>query len=102
MGGGIVVENLFDFLAAAIETENWEHVSLERVSSDYYHASQKVENYYEKLKEVLPPEMHETLLRFDDERNHMENASMDVYYRQGFSDALRLLLQAMLWKPGRG
>ncbi|MBU2703364.1 methylphosphotriester-DNA--protein-cysteine methyltransferase [Sporomusaceae bacterium BoRhaA] len=97
-----MVKNMFDFLVTAIETENWEHVSLENVSSDYYHASQKAENYYEKIKEILPPEMHETLLRLDDERNQMENAVTDVYYRQGFSDALRLILQAMLWEPGRG
>lgn len=95
-------KNVFDFLATAIETENWEHESLENVSSEYYNASRQAESYYEQIKETLPPEMHDILLRLDDERNRMENAGIDVYYRKGFSDAVRLIMQTMIWEPGRG
>jgi hypothetical protein len=100
-GGDIMVKNLFDFLVTAIETETLEHTSLENESREYRHASQEAENCYRKIKTILPPEMQETLLRFDDERNLMEGAGIDVYYRKGFSDAIRFLIQAMLWEPGR-
>ncbi|WP_245542135.1 hypothetical protein [Propionispira raffinosivorans] len=46
-------------------------------------------------------DLQETLEQLDDEYNCMMLSGMDVYYQQGFSDAVRLIMETMNWLPTR-
>ena len=96
-----MVKSVFDLLAATMEHENLVDLHLEKCSSEYYYANNKVLEYESKLKSALPLELQETLAEFDDEYNCMMMSGMDVYYRQGFSDAVRLIMQTLTWAPTR-
>ena len=97
----MMMKNVFDSLAATKEHENLVGLDLRKYSSEYFHASEKVLAYQDKIKNVLPLELQETLEQLDDEYNCMMMSGMDVYYRQGFSDAVRLIMETMSWSPAR-
>ena len=97
----MMMKNVFDSLAATMEYENLAGLDLGKHSSEYYHASEKVLAYQDKIKNALPLELQETLEKLDDEYNCMMMSGMDVYYRQGFSDAVRLIMETMNWSPTR-
>jgi len=97
----MMIKNVFDSLAATMEHESLVDLDLGKYSSEYYHANEKVLVYQRKLKSALPVELQETLVELDDEYNCMMTSGMDVYYRQGFSDAMRLIMETMTWSPSR-
>lgn len=72
-----MVTDVFDFIVTAIEMENWEHGSPEYALTEYLQASCKVLPAYEKIRAAR------------------ETIAEEIYYRQGFSHALRLILQAL-------
>lgn len=88
-------------MVTASEVESLDGLDLEKVSSDYYHAYQKMLEYQTQIKHALPVEMHKILVELDDEYICMQISSGDVYYRQGFSDAMRLIMQTLTWGPAR-
>jgi hypothetical protein len=45
--------------------------------------------------------LHLILSRLADKNNEREAASMAVSYRQGFSDSIRFIMQALSWEPSR-
>jgi hypothetical protein len=100
-GGFTVVKSVFDLLAATMEHEKLVDLHLEKCSSEYYYANNKVLACESKLKNALPLELQETLAELDDEYNCMMMSGMDVYYRQGFSDAVRLIMETLTWAPTR-
>lgn len=93
-----MANNVFDFLVHAMETEECQ-VPAKNVPDEYDRASRRAESYYEKIKGVLPPEMQDILYEMDGEKCMMEMIGNDMYYRKGFSDALRLIFQALFWEP---
>jgi hypothetical protein len=97
----MMIKSVFDSLAATMEHESLVGLDLGKHSSEYYHASEKVLAYQRKLKSALPVELQETLVELDDEYNCMMTSGMDVYYRQGFSDAVRLIMETLNWVPTR-
>ena len=94
-------KRVFDFLAATMEHENLKDLDLEKYSSEYYYANQKVLEYQKKLQNALPLELQQTLIQLDDEYNCMLISGMDVHYRQGFSDAVHLMMETLTWAPTR-
>jgi len=96
-----MIKSVFDSLAATMEHENLVSLDLAKHSSEYYHANNNVLAYQKKIKSALPLEMQETLEQLDGEYNCMMLSGMDVYYRQGFSDAVRLIMETMTWSPTR-
>jgi len=96
-----MVKSIFDLLVTASEMESLDGLDLEKVSSDYYHACQRMLEYQKQIKHVLPAEMQKTLMELDDEYTCMQISSGDVYYRQGFCDAVRLIMQTLTWGPAR-
>lgn len=97
----MMIKSVFDSLSATMEHESLVGLDLRKHSSEYYHANEKVLAYQRKLKSALPVELRETLVELDDEYNCMMTSGMDVYYRQGFSDAVRLIMETMTWVPTR-
>ena len=97
----IMIKSVFDSLAATMEHEKLVDLHLEKHSSEYYHANEKVLECERKIKSALPLELQKTLVELDDEYNCMMTSGMDVYYRQGFSDAIRLIMETMTWVPTR-
>ena len=97
----MMIKNVFDSLVATMEHENLAGLDLGKYSSEYYYANEKVLVYQRKIKSALPVELQETLVDLDDEYNCMMTSGMDVYYRQGFSDAVRLIMETMTWSPTR-
>jgi hypothetical protein len=96
-----MVNSVFDSLASTMEEEKLISLPLEKQSSEYYHASEKVLAYQNKIKSALPLELQETLEQLDDEYNCMLMSGTDIYYRQGFSDAVRLFIETLTWVPKR-
>ncbi|AJQ26487.1 hypothetical protein [Pelosinus fermentans] len=96
-----MVKSIFDLLTTASEMESLDGLDLEKVSSDYYHAYQKMLEYQTQIKHALPAEMQKILMELDDEYTCMRISGGDVYYRQGFSDAMRLIMQTLTWGPAR-
>jgi uncharacterized protein (DUF2164 family) len=96
-----MVKSIFDLLVTASEIESLDGLDLEKVSSVYYHACQRMLEYQTQIKHVLPAEMQKTLMELDDEYTCMRISSGDVYYRQGFCDAVRLIMQTLTWGPAR-
>jgi uncharacterized protein (DUF2164 family) len=94
-------KSVFDLLVTAVEVESLDGLDLEKVSSDYYHAYQRVLECQKKIKNALPLELQKMLMELDDEYTCMRISGGDVYYRQGFSDAVRLVMQTLTWGPGR-
>ena len=97
----MMIKSVFDSLAATMEHESLVGLDIAKHSSEYYHASEKVLACQRKLKSALPVELQETLGELDDEYNCMMTSGMDVYYRQGFSDAVRLIMETLTWLPTR-
>jgi uncharacterized protein (DUF2164 family) len=97
----IMVKSIFDLLTTATQMESLDGLELEKVSSDYYHADQRVLECQEQIKHVLPVEMQKILMELDDEYTYMRISGGNVYYRQGFSDAIRLIMQTITWGPAR-
>lgn len=93
-----MANNVFDFLVNAVEMESCQ-VPAQNIPDEYDRASRKADSYYEKIKAVLPPEMQDALYELDGERCMMEMIGKNIYYRKGFSDALRLIFQALFWEP---
>ncbi len=96
-----MVKSVFDLLASTIKHEKLVDLQLEKYSSEYYYANKKVLAYQKKIKSALPLELQETLIGLDDEYSSMLSSGMDIYYRQGFSDAVRLIMETLTWGPTR-
>lgn len=94
-------KSLFDLLVNATEAESLDGLDLAKASSDYYHAYRRALKYQDQIKHALPAEMQKILMELDDEYTCMRLSGGDVYYRQGFSDAIRFIMQTLTWGPAR-
>lgn len=67
-----------------------------RSSTEYKHSDTIIRYKLEALKNKLPAEMRMELIDLCEEHIHMENISNSLYYRQGFSDGVKMILQSIM------
>lgn len=68
-------------------------------SMEVYKSEQELAAALSKIKEVLPPDYHSYLLSVADNANSQRIFLSELQYRQGFSDGIKFIMQAMAWKP---
>jgi hypothetical protein len=93
-------ENLFESAMDSMENASL-NIPLQNISSEYYYSNIGVKEYEDELRAALPPHLHLILSRLADKNNEREAASIAVSYRQGFSDSIRFIMQALSWEPSR-
>ncbi|EIW16464.1 MULTISPECIES: hypothetical protein [Pelosinus] len=93
-------ESLFESAMDSMEDISL-NIPLQQISNDYYYSNIAAKEYEEELRAALPPNLHLILSRLADKNNEREAASMAVSYRQGFSDSIRFIMQALSWEPSR-
>jgi hypothetical protein len=93
-------ESLFECALDSMEDVSL-NIPMQQVSNDYYFSDIAAKEYEDELRAALPPHLHRTLSRLADKNNEREAASMAVSYRQGFSDSIRFIMQALSWEPSR-
>jgi hypothetical protein len=73
-------------------------LGLEKLSKEYSTAEQKADALYDILAGVLQgqQEMAGKLNELEDERTHTQTLSNGLFYQQGFSDAIRLILTSLI------
>jgi hypothetical protein len=77
------------------------NIPLQQVSNDYYYSDIAAKQCEDELRAALPPHLHCTLSRLADKSIEREAASMAISYRQGFSDSIQFIMQALSWAPSR-
>nr|WP_237715604.1 hypothetical protein [Pelosinus fermentans] len=77
------------------------NIPLQQVSNDYYYSDIAAKQCEDELRASLPPHLHCTLSRLADKSIEREAASMAISYRQGFSDSIQFIMQALSWAPSR-
>jgi hypothetical protein len=93
-------ESLFESAMDSMEDVSL-NIPLQQISNDYYYSNIAAKEYEDELRAALPQNLHLTLSRLADKNNEREAASMAVSYRQGFSDSIRFIMQALSWEPSR-
>jgi hypothetical protein len=93
-------ESLFESAMDSMEDISL-NIPLQQISNDYYYSNIAAKEYEEELRAALPQNLHLILSRLADKNNEREAASMAVSYRQGFSDSIRFIMQALSWEPSR-
>ena len=93
-------ENLFESAMDSMEDVSL-NIPLQNISSEYYYSNIAAKEYEDELRAALPPNLHLALSRLADKNNEREAASMALSYRQGFSDSIRFIMQALSWDPSR-
>ena len=93
-------ENIFECAMDSMENAAL-NIPLREVSNEYYFSSIAAQEYEDELRAALPPHLHRTLSRLADKNNEREAVSISLSYRQGFSDSIRFMMQALSWEPSR-
>ena len=68
-------------------------------STEVYRCEQELAVALSKIKEVLPSNYHSYLLSIVDNANSQSLFLSSLQYKQGFSDGIKFIMQAMAWKP---
>ncbi|MBP2656479.1 MAG: hypothetical protein H6Q73_4048 [Firmicutes bacterium] len=90
--------SILEMVAKALE-EKSEGTAAGKGAIEHYYTYQSFVQCQEEIKRLLPPEMHETLTRLCNEYSTVYSAEKELYYRQGFIDALRLIFKCL---PSQG
>ena len=77
------------------------NIPLQQVSNDYYYSDIAAKQCEDELRAALPQNLRFILSRLADKNDEREAACMAVSYRQGFSDSIRFIMQALSWEPSR-
>jgi hypothetical protein len=93
-------ESLFNCAMDSMEDVSL-NIPLEQISNDYYYSNIAVKQCEDELRAALPPHLHCKLSRLADKSIEREAASMAISYRQGFSDSIQFIMQALSWEPSR-
>jgi uncharacterized protein (DUF2164 family) len=75
--------------------------NLKQVSGDYYWAELDNNKLEELLAKILSAEEFESVNKLHENFTMKETIAGEIYYNQGFSDAIRLILQSLTWGPVR-
>jgi hypothetical protein len=65
-------------------------------SSDYRDANDQFKYLEEKIKGNLPTELHIEFNRLIDACNDMKSINSMLFYRNGFSDGVKMILQSLI------
>lgn len=76
-------------------------MNLEKVSRNYNWAEQKIDQLEKEFSETLPEETMEKLEQLHEYFTTQETIAGEIFYNQGFSDGIRLIMQSLAWEPIR-
>jgi hypothetical protein len=93
-------QSLFECAMESMEDVSL-NIPLQQVSNDYYDSDIAAKQCEDELRAALPPHLHCILSRLADKSVEREAASMTISYRQGFSDSIQFIMQALSWAPSR-
>lgn len=74
---------------------------LENVSEGYYQAEQANDKLKKRLLEILPKEGIEIVDKMQENFTEKETLAGEIYYNQGFCDAVKLMMQSLAWESVR-
>jgi len=89
-----MVGSILEMVARAL-VGNEEGAAEGKESGDHYYAYRNLVECQGEIKRLLPTEMHEALARLGNEYNALYSTEKELCYRQGFSDAIRLIFDAL-------
>jgi uncharacterized protein (DUF2164 family) len=75
--------------------------NLEKVSERYYRAEQENEQLEKTLSETLAKESIEKINKMHENFTMQETIAGEIYYNQGFSDAIKFMMQSLVWESVR-
>ena len=75
--------------------------NLEKVSCDYYWAELENNELEESLAKILSAEEFKKVNKLHENSTLQEAIAEEIYYNQGFSDAIRFIMQSLTWGPVR-
>jgi hypothetical protein len=96
----VIKQSLFECAMDSLEEASL-NIPMEQVSNDYYDSDIAAKQCEDELRAALPPHLHCILSRLADKSVEREAASMTISYRQGFSDSMQFIMQALSWEPSR-
>ncbi len=67
----------------------------DQLSVEYTKAREESKKHYKVIRSKLAPEFHKRLIALVDAHGRMESEVEDISYRQGFSDGIRTIMQAL-------
>lgn len=93
MGAGEFLIDLQDFFYS-----RFEKIRPHQVSREYARHEEEANYFLEKLKKALPDDEEQSFffLQLDNHLSAMETESNSLFYRQGFSDGVRMILQSLM------
>ncbi|MBP2629830.1 MAG: hypothetical protein H6Q70_458 [Firmicutes bacterium] len=75
--------------------------SLEKVAENYYWANLENNTIEKKLEQCLSKEEMKMVYKLCDNFLTKEVVTGELYYNQGFSDAMQLIIHSLVWSPVR-
>jgi len=90
------MDSLLQILAGAMAGK----VEGDGKDSEPYSVYRKLIEHQEEIRRLLPPELHEALARLGEEYSERYPEDAAVYYRQGFTDAMRLVFDCLPQRKG--
>ncbi|SEJ42669.1 hypothetical protein SAMN05660742_10797 [Propionispira arboris] len=75
--------------------------NLEDISADYYWAQKAINQLEKELEANLPQETMTKIRESWYKLGLQESIAEDIFYDQGFSDGVRMLLESLTWGPVR-
>jgi len=85
------MDSLLQILAGALAGK----VEGEGKGTEPYSVYRKLVEHQEEIRRLLPPELHGALARLGEEYSERYPEDAAVYYRQGFTDAMRLVFDCL-------
>ncbi len=76
-------------------------MNLERVSADYYWAEQEFEKLEKELSSIVSEDTMGKLTQLHEYFANQKAITEEVFYNQGFSDGIKMIIQSLSWEPVR-
>jgi len=89
--GSDLMMNILEMVAGALAGK----VEGDGKEAERYSVYRNLVEHQEEIRRLLPPELHEALARLGQEYSERYPEEAAVYYRQGFTDAMRLVFDCL-------
>lgn len=76
-------------------------MNLEKLSTDYYYADQQINKLEKEFFQALPKENVKDLNKLYDCFSAQKAITGEIFYNQGFSDGIKLIIQSLTWDSVR-
>lgn len=96
MTGGTFMADMAQFFSLRQENIDKTYPGLSHTSSEYRDCQNNIHYKTEKLKACLPKDLHIELNLICEEYTALVNINNSLYYRQGFSDGVKMILQSLM------